>query len=51
MDPMRFLYTTDDLERFVMQAVADRYAAILRKLDENRAVLIANAVARMLGGK
>jgi len=50
MDPMRFLETESELERFVMQVIAKKYVEISDRQDRNRAVLIANAVAKAFGG-
>ena len=51
IDPMRFMTTTDDVERLVMQAIARRVGLARQRIDQNRAVLIANAVGRLFGGK
>jgi len=51
MDPMRFMTTTDDVERMVMQSIARRVGVARQRIDQNRAVMIANAVGRLFGGK
>lgn len=47
---MRFLETESELERFVMQVIAKKYVETSDRQDRNRAVLIANAVAKAFGG-
>jgi hypothetical protein len=48
---MKFLSTGDDLERNVMQKVAYEARELQRRLDLERAEMIANAVGRRLFGK
>jgi hypothetical protein len=51
MDPMRFLESIDPFEAGVMYAITLRFHEEQEKYDLNRATMIANAVARMLGAK
>lgn len=50
MDPMRYLKSRDPLEIAIMAHIARKYAEFASKRDEARAVKIANAVGKMLGG-
>lgn len=46
-----FLNETDTFNRNVMVLVATAWIDIQRKMDQNRATMIANAVGKMLGAK
>jgi hypothetical protein len=50
MDPMSYLLENDPAIRDAMMAVANEFDETQRKLDENRAILIAQKVGKMLGG-
>jgi hypothetical protein len=47
LDPMRFLYTTDGIERMIMIKVAERVSYHKNKMDENLATMIANKVGQL----
>lgn len=50
IDPMRYLECTDNVELLVMSALAEKIAERQKLMDENRAVMIANAIAKSQGG-
>lgn len=47
---MKFITTKDQMVRMTMQAIARRAESLDQDLGERRAVQIANAVGKMLGG-
>jgi hypothetical protein len=47
MDPMRFLKTTDQVERLVMQKVAQAVRDLQRKIDLDRARIQANEIGNL----
>lgn len=47
LDPMRFLETTDGLERAIMLLVAQEVVNVRTKLDHSLAVDIANQVGKL----
>ena len=51
MDGARFLKAEDPVELLALDAVALRAAEFTRAQAETQAVLIANAVGRLFGGK
>jgi len=55
MDPMAFLKTRDPLKRELMQRIAIAARELQRKLDQERAILHANEIVKILnkmfGGK
>jgi hypothetical protein len=50
IDPMRYLECTDQVELLVMAALAEKIAESQKQIDQNRAVMIANAIAKSQGG-
>lgn len=46
-----FLAIEDNFEQHLWVRVASRVIEIRQKIDQNRAILIANAVGKMLSGK
>jgi hypothetical protein len=50
LDPLPFLETNDALRRVVLQSIAHHALELRRKLDDEHATKIANAVGKMLGG-
>jgi hypothetical protein len=47
----KFLTMEDSFERTLWIKIAQEVMAVQSKIDQNRAILIANAVGKMLGGK
>jgi hypothetical protein len=51
MDPLRYLRTTDSLERAVMEAVASKAQDIMNQRDKQLARMIRQEIGEMLGGR
>jgi len=51
LDPLRFLYTRNELERDLMQQVAKRMARLREIERHNQAVEIANQVGKLFSKK
>jgi hypothetical protein len=49
IDPIRFLTTTDPLERQLMIEITERAHELHAQLREDQAIRIANAVAKIFG--